>query len=213
MQQSREEELMVTASLPGGLSVDDVERAVRERYSQVGAHPEGAYNFRVGRAFAEALGYPSELLDQLPPSVWEAFTGVAAPSLAVPVRLGDTVVDLGCGGGLDLILASWAVGPRGRVIGVDWSPGMVERARRNISLLGLVRTEVVERPVAACGLPSGVADWVLANGILNLSPDKGLIVREVARLLKPGGRFLLAEITLGEPLAPETVASLDDWFR
>ncbi|HZN92480.1 MAG TPA: hypothetical protein VFB81_07230, partial [Myxococcales bacterium] len=87
---------------------------MKSRYSQVGQEPAGRYGFRVGRAFAEALGYPKELLDQLPPGSYEAFTGVGTPALRAHVRPGQTVVDLGCGGGLDLVLLSWMVGPRGR---------------------------------------------------------------------------------------------------
>lgn len=204
---------MVDAVLPAGLTGAEIRNAVRSRYSDVGAFPDRGYNFRVGRAFAEALGYPKSVLDQLPPSVWEAFTGVATPSLVADVGLGDTVVDLGCGGGLDLAVLSWMVGPRGRAIGVDFAPGMVERARRNLALLGLRQTEVRETSADDTGLPESLADWVIANGILNLSPEKGTIVQEISRVLRPGGCFLLAETTLSAPLAPESVNSIDDWFR
>jgi len=196
-----------------GLTPDQLDQAVKSRYSQVGQEPAGRYGFRVGRAFAEALGYPKELLDQLPPGSYEAFTGVGTPALHAHVRPGQTVVDLGCGGGLDLVLLSWMVGPRGRVIGIDFADGMVARARRNASLLQLGQAEVRQAPAHATGLPDACADWVIANGILNLSADKGAIVREVARILRPGGRFLLAETALGTPIAPERISSLDDWFR
>ncbi|HEX5415448.1 MAG TPA: methyltransferase domain-containing protein [Chloroflexota bacterium] len=199
--------------LPGGLSADEVRSAVRARYSEVGTDPDGAYNFRVGRAFAEALGYPTAILDQLPPSVWEAFTGVGTPSLVADVRNGESVVDLGCGGGLDLVLLSWLVGSRGRAIGIDFAPGMVARARRNLGLLDLGQADAREASADDTGLPESSADWVVANGILNLSPDKGAIVREIVRILRPGGRFLLAETTLSAPLPPGTINGIDDWFR
>lgn len=204
---------MAVEAFPAGLSASDILKAVRDRYSAVGQRPNGAYNFRVGRAFAEALGYPRSILDQLPPGVWEAFTGVACSSLLARVQPGDTVVDLGCGAGLDLALIAWQVGPRGRVVGIDFAPGMVERARRNISLLDLPQAEVRQASAATTGLPDESADWVVANGILNLSPDKAAIVREVARLLRPGGRFLVAETTLREDLPSAPLSSLDDWFR
>jgi len=199
--------------LPAGLTADEIRYAVRARYSDVGTDPDRGYNFRVGRAFAEALGYPKSVLDQLPPSVWEAFTGVGTPSLVADVRSGETVVDLGCGGGFDLALLSWMVGSRGRAIGIDFAPGMIERARRNLALLGLTQADVRETSADDTGLPESSADWVIANGILNLSPDKGAIVREIARILRPGGRFLLAETTLSAPLPPEAINSIDDWFR
>jgi len=204
---------VATTVLPPGLTPDAIRLAVRERYSQVGAHPDSGYNFRVGRVFAEALGYPASILDQLPPSVWEAFTGVATPSLVADVRPGETVVDLGCGAGLDLALLSWRTGPRGRVVGIDVADGMVERARRNLALLDLRQTEVHHTSADDTGLPDAAVDWAIANGILNLSTDKDAIIRETARILRPGGRFLLAETTLARPLPPDAVGSLDDWFR
>ena len=202
-----------SAPLPPGMTPQTIEEAVRCRYSEVATQPEGKYGFRVGRPYAEALGYPAKLLDQLPPSLWEAFTGVATPSLRAEVELGDTVVDLGCGGGLDLALLSWMVGPRGRVIGIDFAHGMVERARRNVGLLQLRQAEVRHAPAHATGLPDGCADWVVANGILNLSPDKAPIIDEIKRVLKPGGCFLLAETTLKEMLPPEKINTVDDWFK
>lgn len=204
---------MAMMTLPGGLSPVEIGEAVRRRYSEVGRDPDGAYNFRVGRAFAESLGYPPGLLDALPPGAWEAFTGVATPSILATVQPGDRVVDLGCGGGLDLCLLSWTVGSRGRAVGVDFAPSMVERARRNLAHLDLAQTQVREAPADATGLPPDWADWVVANGILNLSPDKAAIVREVARILRPGGRFLLAETTLSVPLPPDALRGIDDWFR
>ena len=203
----------LAAQLPAGLTAPAIEEAVRKRYSDVALQPEGKYGFRVGRLYAEALGYPAALLDQLPASLCEAFTGVATPTLRAPVRAGDTVVDLGCGGGLDLALLAWMVGPRGRAIGVDSAPGMVERARRNLAALQLPQAEVREAPAHATGLPDSSADWVVANGILNLSPDKAPILEEIRRVLKPGGRFLLAETTLSEELPDGKVGTLDDWFR
>jgi arsenite methyltransferase len=202
-----------TSALPEGLTAAQVRDAVRDRYSQVGAQPEGQYNFKVGRAFAEALGYPKAVLDQLPPGVYEAFTGVATPSLRAELRPGERVVDLGCGGGLDLALSAWMVGKRGRAVGIDFAPGMIERTRRNIELLNLRQAEVRLAPAEATGLEDASADWVIANGILNLSPDKDAVLREVVRILRPGGRFLLAETALSAPLPPGEASTLQDWFR
>ena len=199
--------------LPAGFTAAALEEAVRGRYSEVSREPAGKYGFRVGRAYAEALGYPARLLDLLPAGLCEAFTGVATPSLHAEVRPGDTVVDLGCGGGLDLALLAWMVGPRGRAIGIDSSPGMAELARKNLSGLQLRQAEVREAPAHQTGLPDACADWVVANGILNLSPAKEPILEEVRRILRPGGRFLLAETTLGESLPEGKVGTLDDWFR
>ena len=199
--------------LPIELSPDGLRGAVRERYAAVAARPEGAYSFRVGRAFAQALGYPPELLDALPPAASEAFTGVATPVFRAELGPGETVLDLGCGGGLDLILAARGVGRRGRAIGVDMAEPMVARARGNLAALGLGQAGAVVAFAEALPLPDAAVDCVVANGILNLSPDKYAILAEVARVLRPGGRFILAETTLRHELPPGNIQSLEDWFR
>ena len=187
--------------------------AVRERYGAVAREPGGAYNFRVGREFAEALGYPAELLDDLPPSACEAFTGVATVSLLAQPAAGDTVVDLGSGGGLDLAVLAQKVGPDGRVVGVDFAPDMVARARRTLEQFGVQPAEVREADADHTGLPDAFADYVTINGLLNLSMDKRAVLAEIARILRPGGRLLLAETTLHAPLPQGTITSMNDWFR
>ena len=117
---------MTASSFPSGIDADQLREAVRDRYAAVASRPEGQYAFRVGRDFAEALGYPAELLDSVPSHAVEAFTGVATPMLRAELAPGETVLDLGCGGGLDLALAARAVGPTGRAIGVDMADAMVD---------------------------------------------------------------------------------------
>ncbi|MDQ6670389.1 MAG: methyltransferase domain-containing protein [Chloroflexota bacterium] len=194
-------------------TAEEIREAVRVRYSQVAREPEGQYNFRVGRAFAEALGYPASLLDELPASVTEAFTGVACPSLLAEVQPGQAVVDLGSGGGLDLVVLARKVGPGGRAIGVDFAQDMVDRARQNVAALDLRQTELRQATAEDTGIPAASVDWVVINGLLNLTPDKSAVMDEVARILAPGGRLLLAETTLQSPLPPDSLRSLDDWFR
>lgn len=199
--------------LPTGLSPEELRAAVRDRYAAVATDPEAGYSFRVGRGFAEALGYPPELLDTLPTGAIEAFTGVAAPIAWAELGSGETVLDLGCGGGLDLILAARAVGPTGRAIGVDWAEPMVRRATDALRALKLDWADARVARAEALPLGHGVVDCVVANGILNLTPDKSAVLAEVARVLRPGGRFVLAETTLRHEPPPESVRSLDDWFR
>jgi arsenite methyltransferase len=203
---------MEATPLPGGLDPIELRAAVRERYARVGSQPDESYAFRVGRAFAEALGYPLELLDTIPPSALDAFTGVATPSLRAELQPGESVLDLGCGGGLDLALAAKAVGPHGRAIGIDLAKPMVERAQDTLRQLGLSWAEARVAQAEALPLPDASIDCVLANGILNLSPDKSAVLSEIARVLKPGGRLLLAETTLRHPLPPDRVRDLEDWF-
>jgi SAM-dependent methyltransferase len=199
--------------LPEGLNPRELRAAVRERYAAVAARPEEPSSFRVGRAFAVALGYPAELLDTVPPGATEAFTGVAAPVFGAALRPDEAVLDLGCGAGLDLILAARAVGPGGRAIGVDMAEPMVARARTNLEALGLSWAEARVALAEALPLPDASVDCVLANGILNLAPEKAAVLTEIARVLRPGGRFVLAETTLRHELPPGSVETLDDWFR
>jgi SAM-dependent methyltransferase len=203
---------MDPGALPPGITPADLRAAVRERYARVAREPERGYTFRVGRAFAEALAYPPGLLDTIPTIATEAFTGVATPVLHAELAPGERVLDLGCGGGLDLVLATRAVGPTGRAIGVDMAEPMVERARAALGALGLAWGEARVGYAEALPLPAASVDCVVANGILNLSPDKAAVLAEVARVLGPDGRFVLAETTLRHPLPREMVRDLEGWF-
>jgi arsenite methyltransferase len=149
----------------------------------------------------------------VPSAATEAFTGVATPVLLADLRAGETVLDLGCGAGLDLILAARAVGPTGSAIGVDMAEPMVARANANLRAAGLKWAEARVGFAEALPLPNASVDCVVANGILNLAPDKSAVLEEVARVLRPGGRFVLAETTLRHEIPPDTVQTLEDWFR
>lgn len=204
---------MTDTQFPLDIAPDQLREAVRDRYAAVASRPEGQYSFRVGRDFAEALGYPAELLDSVPSSAVEAFTGVATPMLRAELQPGETVLDLGCGGGLDLALAARAVGPTGHAIGIDMADTMVERATATAQALGYTWAEARVGHAEALPLADASLDCVVANGILNLSPDKPAVLAEVARVLKPAGRFVLAETTLRYGLPPGSIQGLEDWFR
>jgi arsenite methyltransferase len=198
---------------PPAITPEQLREAVRGRYAAVASNPQGGYPFRVGRDFAEALGYPADILDSVASDAIEAFTGVATPMLRAELQPGETVLDLGCGSGLDLAIAARAVGPRGRAIGVDMAEPMVERAAATVRALGFDWAEARVAYAEALPLPDATVDCAVANGILNLSSDKSAVLAEVARVLKPGGRFVLAETTLRHELPPDSVQSLEAWFR
>ncbi len=178
----------------------EIKRAVADKYSEVAAAPQEKFNFPVGRAFAESVGYTASLLDTLPPSMWESFTGAGNPQPYVHPREGETVLDLGCGAGLDLRLYARAVAPSGKAYGLDLSEVMIAKARRNMEEIGLDGVELLCAPSDAIPLPGASVDLVAANGIFNLSPDKDAVMKEVHRVLKPGGRTVFAEIVLKAPL-------------
>ena len=147
----------------------------------------------------------------MPASVTESFCGVGNPfSLGQP-QPGQTVLDLGCGAGFDTLLAARRVGPSGRAIGVDMTPEMIAKARRNVYRLGLSNVELVLGAAERLPLPDASVDLVISNGVFNLCPDKPRALAEVFRVLKPGGRLQMADILLETHVTPEEVASKGSW--
>jgi len=194
-------------------SSQEIKSAVADRYGLVATSPGATFNFPVGRKFAESVGYRSELLDRLPAGMWESFTGAGNPQAFVDARPGETLLDLGCGAGLDLYLYAQRIGPTGKLIGLDLSEPMLNKARRNLAAVGISNVEWLHAPADAIPLPDNSVDLVTANGIFNLSPDKDAVMREVARVLKPGGRTVFAEIVLKSELPQEVRRDINDWFR
>lgn len=194
-------------------SAEEIKAAVAERYGQVATSPEQKFNFPVGRTFAESVGYDAALLDRLPTSMWESFTGAGNPRPFVDAQPGETVLDLGCGAGLDLYLYAQKVGPTGHLYGLDLSPAMLNKARDNLASIGVANVEWLQASADAMPLPDHSVDLVTANGIYNLSPDKEAVMREVARVLRPGGRTIFAEIVLKSQLPAEIRREINDWFR
>ncbi len=154
------------------------------------------------RAVAEAFGYSPEELASIPA---EANMGLSCgnPTATANLREGETVVDLGCGGGLDVFLAARKVGPTGKAIGIDMTPEMLERARANATRQGLENVEFHEATIDNLPLPDASVDCVISNCVINLAPDKHAVLREIARVLKPGGRVAVSDIALKKPLPPE----------
>lgn len=194
-------------------SQDEIKAAVADRYGLVATSPDAKFNFPVGRKFAESVGYPSAVLDGLPAGMWESFTGAGNPQDFVDAQPGETLLDLGCGAGLDLYLYARKVGPTGNLIGLDLSEPMLNKAKGNLASLGITNVTWLQTSADAIPLPDNSVDLVTANGIYNLSPDKDAVMREVSRVLKPGGRTIFAEIVLRSELAQEVRREINDWFR
>lgn len=195
------------------MSPEGLRAAVAERFGHVATQPDARFNFPVGRAFAEAVGYPANLLDALPAAASASFTGVTALPRWTDLRAGEVVLDLGCGAGLDSLIAAQAVGPEGRVQGIDLSREMIELARRNAEDAGVANVSF--RCAAVEDLPQATdsVDVAIANGVFNLAPEKERAAAEVARVLRPGGRLIAAEIVLSSDIPRSERATLDDWFR
>jgi arsenite methyltransferase len=185
---------------------------VNVAYSAAAKSPQQKHPFPVGRKLAEDLGYPAEVLDNLPQVSVEAFAGVSNVSLFADLPLGATVLDLGCGAGMDSFVAAWRVGPAGRVIGVDFSDAMVARASAAKRLANLPQLDFQQGDAERLSLPDETVDVVLANGIFNLNPKRSQILSEILRVLRPEGRAYVAELILTRPLPEGDGASESNWF-
>lgn len=194
-------------------SNEEIKRAVAERYGQVASTPGQKFNFPVGRKFAESVGYSAEVLDRLPQGMWESFTGAGNPQPYVDAKPGETVLDLGCGAGLDLYLYAQKIAPTGKLYGLDLSERMLSKAKQNLADAGVADVTWLHAAADGIPLPDNSVDLVTANGIFNLSPDKDAVMREVHRVLKPHGRTIFAEIVLKSELPQEVRSEISDWFR
>lgn len=163
-------------------------------YSDLALHPSKEFGWAKGRENAAALGYDPHWLEYLPSSVWESSAAVGNPFALGAIHDGETVIDLGCGAGADACIAALLVGPRGRVIGVDLTPAMVEKARVNAALAGLRNVEFFEADMAELPIPDACAEVIISNGGINLSLRKASVLKEAMRVLKSGGRFYIADM-------------------
>ena len=195
------------------MTSDEIKIAVKEKYSKVAKQPCADFNFPVGRDFALKVGYAKEILNKLPESLYESFTGANNPQPFVALRQGEVVLDLGCGAGLDLYFYAKAVGEKGKVYGLDISDDMVDKAGKNMELAGIKNVEIKCGHSDHIPFQDNFFDIVTSNGIYNLSPDKEKVMREVFRVLKSGARIVLCEIVLKDKPCGEMKKNIDDWFR
>ena len=185
---------------------------VQRAYSAAAQDPQAGHPFPMGRKFAESLGYTPDVLAGIPAAAIDAFAGVSNVAVFAQIPPGVTVLDLGCGAGLDSLIAARKAGPAGRVIGIDFSTTMLDRAREAAAEAGVKNVEFCQAGAETLCLDDASLDTALVNGIFNLNPARDRIFKELARIMRPGGTVYAAEIILRQPLPPELQDGELNWF-
>ena len=193
------------------VDVDTLRSEVRKKYAKVASEPTKEFHFHTGRRMADMLGYPDDILDRLPPQVIESFTGVGNPFSIGTIEPGETVIDVGSGSGFDCIIAAQYTGEGGRVIGVEMTQDMLDKANRNRQKMGLDNVEFRSGYAENIPVEDRWADVAISNGVINLCPDKERVFREIFRVLRTGGRLLLADIVTRKPVSTGAKENIDLW--
>ena len=192
------------------IDVELLKSEIKKTYSSVSQEPERDFVFPTGRAWADDLGYPAELAN-VPESAAESFAGVANPWTMGRLAAGERVLDLGSGAGTDSLVAAQMVGPAGRVTGIDMTPEMLVRARSAAATMGVANVEFVEGEAERLPFSDASFDVVISNGVIDLVPDKDAVFAELYRVLAPGGRMQIADVTIQSPVSEEGRRKIDLW--
>jgi len=185
-----------------GLDVEGLRHAIQDEYTMVASNPDGAFHFHTGRRLAAILAYDNEWLEGVPEATIASFAGTGNPFSLGRIAEGEHVVDVGCGAGIDSIIAARMVGATGSVIGVDMTPAMLEKARKSADEADLRNVQFRSGLAESLPVADDWADVVISNGVLNLFPDKLAGLQEMARVLKPEGRLQIGDI-LVQKAVPE----------
>jgi arsenite methyltransferase len=192
------------------IDVDVLKAEIRQTYACVSDEPERDFIFPTGRAWAEDLGYPSGLA-AVPDAAVESFAGVANPFSLGALEAGERVLDLGSGAGTDSLVAAQMVGSGGSVTGIDMTPEMLAKARGAARQMAVANVEFVEGEVERLPFPDKSFDVVISNGVIDLVPDKDAVFSEIHRVLVPGGRIQIADVTIQNPVSEEGRRNIDLW--
>ena len=191
-----------------------VRQGIKEKYDRVAeAGTGGCFRYPTGQDGLDLQGYPSEVIRDFPPEVLAAFCGVGNPFSLGLLAPGDAVLDIGCGAGVDSLVAAVLVGAGGHVTGIDVTPAMIERARAHGARLGLNNVTFQVGDAETLPFPDCTFDAVISNGVFNLSLNKEKALEEAHRVLKPGGRLMLADMVLVAPLPPDQADKVENWFQ
>jgi SAM-dependent methyltransferase len=192
------------------IDVELLKSEIRKTYASVSDEPEREFIFPTGRAWAEDLGYPPELAN-VPDAAVESFAGVANPWQLGRLQPGERVLDLGSGAGTDSLVAAQMVGAQGSVTGIDMTPQMLAKAQSAATAMGCANVEFVEAEAERLPFADASFDVVVSNGVIDLIPDKDAVFAELHRVLKPGGRMQIADVTIQNPVSEEGRRKIDLW--
>jgi arsenite methyltransferase len=193
------------------LDVGVLREAIREEYAEVAANPQKGFHFHTGHPLARMLEYADEWLKGIPEASIESFAGTGNPFSLGEIQRGERVVDVGCGAGIDSLIAAKKVGPEGGVVGVDMTPSMLEKARQASKEAKLTNVEFRKGYAEALPVEDGWADVVISNGVLNLMPDKSAALEEMSRMLKPNGRLQIGDILVQKAVPDSAKRKIDLW--
>jgi arsenite methyltransferase len=192
------------------MDVQLLKSEIKKTYASVSADPGRDFIFPTGRAWAEDLRYPAELAG-VPDAAVESFAGVANPWELGRLAPGERVLDLGSGAGTDSLIAAQMVGERGHVTGIDMTPEMLAKAGAAAAEMGVANVEFVESEAERLPFPDESFDVVISNGVIDLIPDKDAVFAELFRVLAPGGRMQIADVTIQNPVSAEGRRNIDLW--
>ena len=196
---------------PAAVDVETLRCQISDKYTEVANTPEKGFHFHTGRPLALMLGYPEEVVDSLPWGTVESFAGTGNPFSMGELQSGETVLDIGCGAGFDSLIAARQVGEAGRVISVDMTPAMLNKAAAGAAEAAITNIEFRQGMAESLPVSDHSINVVISNGVINLCPDKTAVLREVNRVLKPAGRIQIADILVHKELPQDAKDDIDLW--
>ena len=209
--------IQIKGSVPGaarpiaGLDVNALRHEIRSEYDVVAREPQRGFHFHTGRPLARLLGYDDAWLDGIPEGSIASLAGTGNPFSLGVLRAGERVVDVGCGAGIDSLIAARMVGVSGSVVGIDMTPSMIEKARAAAAAMGAENVEFRDGFAEELPVADEWADVIISNGVMNLFPDKVAGLGEMARVLKPGGRLQIGDILVQKAVPESAKRDIDLW--
>ena len=193
------------------LDLNELREAISEEYTAVATEPDHGFHFHTGRPLTQILGYDEAWLTAVPETAIASFAGTGNPFRLGELQPGEHVVDIGCGAGIDSLIAAQMVGAEGAVIGVDMTPAMLARAEAALEESNLDNVSFLSGYAEALPVPDGWANVIISNGVMNLFPDKEAALQEMMRVLKPDGRLQIADILVEKPVPTGAKQNIDLW--